>query len=184
MRLKLVRVFVDLTNSGELFQTVGPATEKTRPANCAFVTQIFQVDLRTCIKPTLAPTQPAGPYHYISSKNRQQIGLSTSPQPYQKIPVLFIICTTSLSVNQILSVDLITVNIVLCFVFIPLFYAIWPHGHKNEIKVYGLLLSWRLIVCFINAQNDDDDDDDDDDDEYAMIDLVMETKRATSQQWL
>ena len=24
-----------------------------------------QVDLRTCIKPTLAPTQPAGPYHYI-----------------------------------------------------------------------------------------------------------------------
>ena len=48
----------------------------------AAVTQIFQVDLRTCIKPTLAPTQPAGPYHYISSKNRQQI--STSPQPYQK----------------------------------------------------------------------------------------------------
>ena len=35
-----------------------------------------------------------------------------------------------------LSVDLITVNIVLCFVFIALFYAIWPHGHKNEIKVY------------------------------------------------
>ena len=32
---------------------------------------IFQVDLRTSIKPTLPPTEPAGPYHYISSKNRQ-----------------------------------------------------------------------------------------------------------------
>ena len=41
--------------------------------NANNVTQIFQVNLRTCIKLTLAPTQPAGPYHYISSKNRQQI---------------------------------------------------------------------------------------------------------------
>ena len=53
------------------------------------------------------------------NKNRQQI--STSPQSYQKIPVLLIICTTSLSVNRILSIDLITVifhcNIVSCFVF-------------------------------------------------------------------
>jgi len=23
------------------------------------------------------------------------------------------------------------------------FYAIWPHGHKNEIKVYYLLLTWQ-----------------------------------------
>ena len=41
--------------------------------------------------------------------------------------------------------DLITVNIVLCFVFIALFYVIWPHGHKNEIKVYYLLLTTLLI---------------------------------------
>jgi len=31
LRLKLGRVFVDLTDSGRLFQTIGPATKKARP---------------------------------------------------------------------------------------------------------------------------------------------------------
>jgi len=33
LRFKLARIFVDLTDSGRLFQTVGPATEKTQSPN-------------------------------------------------------------------------------------------------------------------------------------------------------
>ena len=36
LRLKLVRVFVYLTDSRKLFQTVGPATEKARSPNLVF----------------------------------------------------------------------------------------------------------------------------------------------------
>ena len=93
-------------------------------------------------------------YHYISSKNRQQI--STSPQPYQKIPVLVIICTTTLSVNQILSVDLITVNIVLCFVFIALHYFMLfgLMATIMKIKVYFVYYIWhRYAVAHFWAKN-------------------------------
>ena len=36
-RLKLERVSADLTDSGRLFHTVGPATEKARSPNVVFV---------------------------------------------------------------------------------------------------------------------------------------------------
>ena len=37
LRLKLARVSADLTNSGRLFHTVGPATEKSRSPNLVLV---------------------------------------------------------------------------------------------------------------------------------------------------
>jgi len=36
LRLKLVRFLADLTDSGRLFHTVGPATEKARSPNLVF----------------------------------------------------------------------------------------------------------------------------------------------------
>jgi len=37
LRLKLARVSADLTDSGKLFHTVGPATEKARSSNLVLV---------------------------------------------------------------------------------------------------------------------------------------------------
>ena len=113
------------------------ATHSPKCLTCCRVAMLNNGD-RTCIKPTLPPTQPAGPYHYISSNNRQQI--STSPQPYQKIPVLFIICTTSLSVNQILSVDLITVIFIFHYF---LFFIV------TSYCVLFLHPSYCIILCYL-----------------------------------
>ena len=108
-----------------------------------------------------ASCRKSGPYHYISSKNRQQI--STSPQPYQKIPVFFITCTTSLSVNQILSVDLITVIFIFhyflffivtsyCILFLHSLYciilcylALWPQ-EWNKGLLYCTVPFFKFLL--------------------------------------
>jgi len=44
LRLKLARVSADLTDSGRLFHTVGPATEKSRSPNLVLAVVVVVMD--------------------------------------------------------------------------------------------------------------------------------------------